>query len=118
MKTPPFGVASFLDALTELFETGDWIASNDGRRIRLQQTGSTIKWTPLTAVIHHLTGEEVGLTQDERLGAQELFTTTTDQLWQIVLAEDGPDDGKAGYSPTLRRRLEGFVMTPCLLQTC
>lgn len=110
-----FGVASFLDTLTELFESGDWVAFNDGRKIRFRQRDSTIKWTPLTAVIYSLTGEEIGSSEEERIDAMDLFTTTNDQFWQIVLAEDGPDDGSAGYSKKLRHRLEGFVLASSLL---
>lgn len=111
-------IASFLSLLGELIRSGacEYIPYADGR-LRLRCKGSSRIFTPLTAVIRHLSGVDVGDDEEERFNrTTELFTIPPYQVWAIIDAEDGQNPQNLYVVSSLRAKILKTVKRGYLLK--
>ena len=101
-------IESYLVVLKQLADSGQLKHVALGEFSRLRKTGSEDLWSPWTVVVHALTEVHLGLDEDERCSAQELFQTTNDQIVRIVAAEDG-QDGHNGADRSLRAKINEIL---------
>ena len=95
---------SFLGVLERLILSREWAVAQKEGPILLKKVTTLQEYTPLTAVVNHLTG--IKINSATRLEVvQDIFMIPVYQAHQIVDAEDF----SSGHNSNLHRRIQEIV---------
>ena len=112
MNTRTLSVELFLVVLKRSFETRKWQAFFEGNRIMMKCVNCEPekKWTPLTVVIHELSGLKINPDEEARVLAvnEEFPLSPTYQIYEITNAEDGRE-GHGAFNPQLQQKIREII---------